>query len=150
MNIKSTNVQWTSTRIINILVSNEYGIKMTIKQADPNSQPKYNTGDVWYLLTQSNSIVIVSKKNKTYDRFVYDGVKLDFYKKQYNEPRAIIKQILNCSHKSLGQSVIDGITVEGFQTTDLAYGGGFFGEAARTEDPQKVDVKLWVDLKTYQ
>ena len=122
---------------------------MTITQADPNSQPKYNTGDLWYLLTQSNSIVIVSQKKKTYDRFIYDGVKLDFYKEQYNEPRAIIKQILNCSHKSLGQSVINGITVERFQTTDLVYGGGFFGEAARTEDPQNVDVKLWVDLKTF-
>jgi hypothetical protein len=149
MNSTTTKQQLTGTRTYNVLVSKEYGIKMTITQADPNSQPKYNTGDVWYLLTQSNSIVKVSLKKKTYDRFVYDGVKLDFYKEQYNEPRAIIKQILNCSHKSLGQSIIDGITVEGFRTTDLAYGGGFFGEAARTEDPQKVDVKLWVDLKTF-
>ena len=155
LNIKSMNAQQTSTRISNILVSNEYGIKMTIVQADPNSQPKYNTGDEWYFLTQSNSIVILSHKEKTYDRFIYDDVKLDFYKEQYNEPRAIIEQILSCEHKSLGQSVIDGITVEGFHTTDLTYGGGFFGQAAPPEDPKKseqlikLDIKLWVDLKTF-
>ena len=149
LNIKSTNAQRTSTRITNILVSNEYGIKMIIVQADPNSQPKYNTGDEWYFLTQSNSIVILSHKEKTYDRFIYDDVKLDFYKEQYNEPRAIIEQILSCEHKSLGQSIINGITVEGFNTTDLSYGGGFFGEASRSEENRKVDIKLWVDLKTF-
>ena len=155
LDIRSTSAQRTSTRTSNILVSNEYGIKMTILQADPNSQPKYNNGDEWYLLTQSNSIVIVSHKDKTYDRFIYDDVELDFYKEQYNEPRTIIKQILSCEHKSLGQSVIDGITVEGFHTKDLAYGGGFFGQAAPSEDPQKsedlikLDIKLWVDLKTF-
>jgi hypothetical protein len=142
---RDTNSKRGST----VLVSKEYGIRMTINQADPNSQPKYNSGDQWYLLLQSNSIVIVSHKEKTYDRFIYDGVKLDFYKEQYSEPRAIIKQILSCEHESLGQSAIDGITVEGFQTTDLAYGGAFFGEAGRIENPQKVNVKLWVDLTTF-
>ena len=145
----TTRQQLTGMRTYTVLVSKEHGIKMTITQADPNSQPKYETGDEWYLLPQSNSIVIISHKKKTYDRFVYDGVELDFYKEQYNEPRAIIKQILSCEHKSLGQSIIDGITVEGFQTTDLAYGGGFFGEGNRAEDPKKVDVKLWVDVNTF-
>jgi hypothetical protein len=145
----TTRQKLTGTRMYTVLVSKEHGIKMTIAQADPNSQPKYEKGDEWYLLTQSNSIVIVSHKKKTYDKFVYDGVKLSFYKEQYNEPRAIIKQILSCEHKSLGQSVIDGIAVEGFQTTDLAYGGGFFGEAARAQEPKKVDVRVWVDVKTF-
>jgi hypothetical protein len=145
----TTRQQLTGTRTYTVLVSKEHGIKMTITQADPNSQPKYETGDEWYLLPQSNSIIIVSHKKKTYDRFVYDGVKLDFYNEKYNEPRTIIKQILSCEHKSIGQSTIDGITVKGFQTTDLAYGGGFFGEAARTQKLQKVDVILWVDVNTF-
>ena len=145
----TTKQQLNGTRTYTILVSKEYGIKMTITQADPNSQPKYEKGDEWYLLPPSNSIVIVSHNKKTYDRFVYDGVKLEFYREQYNEPRAIIKQILSCKHESLGQSTMDGITVEGFQTTDLAYGGGFFGEAARAEKFQQVDIKLWVDVSTF-
>ncbi len=149
--VNSTNKrrEITDTRTSNVLVSKEYGIKMTITHIDPNSQSKYELGDEWFLLTQSNSIVIVSHKKKTYDRFIYDGVKLDFYKEQYNDPRAIIKQILSCEHKSLGQSIIDGCTVEGFQTTDLSYGGGFFGEADRMGEAKKVDVKLWVDVNTF-
>ncbi|MBN1359094.1 MAG: hypothetical protein JW993_00810, partial [Sedimentisphaerales bacterium] len=55
-----------------------------------------------------------------------------------------------CDHISLGQSVIDGVTVEGFQTTDLAYKGGFFGQDDYfIGDYIKVDVKLWVDVKTF-
>jgi hypothetical protein len=145
----TTEQQGASTRTSTVLVSKEDGIRMIVTQADTNSQPKYETGDEWYLLPSSNSVVIVSPKKKTYDRFVYDGIKLEFYKEQYNEPRAIIKQILSCKHESLGQSMIDGITVEGFQTTDVAYGGGFFGEAARVETFEQVDVKLWVDLSTF-
>jgi outer membrane lipoprotein-sorting protein len=146
---RSIRKQTAETRTSNVLVSKKYGIKMTIIRTDPNSQPKYNTGDEWYFLIQSNSIVIVSHKEKTYDRFIYDDVELDFYKERYNEPRAIIKQILSCEHKSLGQSAIDGITVEGFKTTDLSYGGGFFGEASRSEENRKVDITLWVDLNTF-
>jgi hypothetical protein len=140
-----------STTERTVLVSREYGIKVTKTKIGPNNlQAKQHrsdaVGDEMYLLPQSNSIVVVSHKNKTYERFIYDGVKLDFYKEQYNDPRAIIRQILSCEHKSLGQSVIDGVTVEGFQTTDIAYGGGFFGEADRKGAAEKVDVKLWVDV----
>jgi len=154
VNSITTRQQLTGTRTSTVLVSKEDGIKMTIIKADPNSVQskrgrRYAVGSEWYLLPRSNSLVLVSHKEKTYDRFIYDGVKLDFYKEQYNEPRTIIKQILSCEHKSLGQSVIDGITVEGFQTTDLTYGGGFFGEADRQGEPEKVDVKLWVDVNTF-
>ncbi|UCC96520.1 MAG: hypothetical protein JSW66_11830 [Phycisphaerales bacterium] len=143
----------TGIRTSTVLVSKQDGIKMTITKADPNSvqsQPgRYMVGTEWYLLPRANSLVVLNHKEKTYSRFIYDGVKLDFYKEQYNEPRTIIKQILSCEHKSLGQSVIDGITVEGFQTTDLTYGGGFFGEADRKGELKKVDVKLWVDVNTF-
>jgi len=153
VNSITTRQKLTGTRTSTVLVSKEDGIKMTITKADPNSvqsQPgRYMVGTEWYLLPRANSLVLVNHKKKTYSRFIYDGVKLDFYKEQYNEPRTIIKQILSCEHKSLGQSVIDGITVEGFQTTDLNYGGGFFGEADRKGEPEKVDVKLWVDVNTF-
>ncbi len=48
--------------------------------------------------------------------------------------------MLVCEYSSLGQSVIDGISVEGFQTTDPAYSqSSAFGQA---------DVKVWVDVET--
>lgn len=151
MTRQQTTGKWTST----ILVSTENGIKMTITAVDPNSvqnqprQHRHAVGDESYLLPRLNSLIFVSHKEKTYDRFIYDGPKLEFYKEEYNDPHIIIKQILSCKHTSLGQSAIDGVTVEGFQTTDIAYGGGFFGQADRMGEPKKVDVKLWVDVDTF-
>ena len=61
-------------------------------------------------------------------------------RKQNNDPRMMIKQILECQYKELGKSIIDGVEVEGFQTTDPAYAGNVLGD---------VDVKLWIDTKTW-
>jgi hypothetical protein len=147
-----TKEQMAGTRKRTVLVSREHGLRMTIIDVDPNevkmTRGKYAVGDEWYLLPQSNSVVIVSHEKKTYDRFIYDGVEIDFYKEQYNDPRTIVRQILNCENRSLGQSVIDGITVKGFQTTDPNYGGGFFGASDRSGRLKRADVKLWVDVNT--
>ncbi|MHC4345100.1 MAG: hypothetical protein ACYSUP_10485, partial [Planctomycetota bacterium] len=63
-------------------------------------------------------------------------------KKQNNDPREMIKQIMNCEYTELGRSVIDGIEVEGFQTTDPAWAGS----AGAMES---VKVTLWVDVETW-
>jgi len=149
-----TRQQTTSKYTSTMLVSKEDGIKMIVTQADANSlsvKGRYRraVGDESYLLWRLNSQININHRDKTYDRFIYDGVKVDFYREQYNDPHTIIKQMLNCKHTSLGQSVLDGITVEGFQITDIAYGDGFLGEAERLGEPQKVDVKLWVDVDTF-
>ena len=151
MTRQQTTSKWTST----ILVSTENGIKMTVTTTDPNSvqsQPRryrHAVGDEAYLLPKLSSLVFIKHKEKIYDRYKYDGQKLEYYKEEYNEPRIIIKHILSCEHTSLGQSVIDEITVEGFQTTDIAYEGGFFGQAELEGEVEKVDVKLWVDVNTF-
>jgi len=151
MTRQQTTSKWTST----ILVSTENGIKMTVTTADPNSvrsQPRryrHAVGDEAYLLPRLSSLVFIKHKEKIYDRYKYDGQKLEYYKEEYNDPRIIIKQILSCEHTSLGQSVIDEVTVEGFQTTDIAYEGGFFGQAELEGEAKKVDVKLWVDVNTF-
>jgi len=149
----TTKQQRTGVRTSAVLVSKEYGLKRTITEVDPNeiesTRGKYAVGDEWYLLLQSNSIVGISHENKTYHRFIYDGAKIDFYKEQYNDPRIIVEQILNCEHENIGRSIIDGATVEGFQTTDPNYGGGFFGKSDRGGKLKKADVKLWVDVNTF-
>ncbi|MBN1973302.1 MAG: hypothetical protein JW787_06665 [Sedimentisphaerales bacterium] len=144
----------TETSTATVLVSKEGDLKMTVTQVDSNNfqkPPDWQNSTVdeeWYLLPTSNSIVFIFHEKKEYSRAFIENPKHHLYKKQYNEPREIIKQILNCEHKSLGQSVIDGITVEGFQTTDKAYQGGFFGHG-ETLPKKKVDVKLWVDVNTF-
>ena len=148
--IRSTmTYQQTTTDLIStVLISQENGIKITTKTIDSNNN-EIDSGDT-YLLPKMNSIIFVVHEKKMYVRLKFDGMKLEYYKEEYNDPRIIVKQILSCSHTSLGQSVIDGIEVEGFHTTDLAYEGGFMGQADFIEGrPEKVDVKLWVDVNTF-
>ena len=52
----------------------------------------------------------------------------------------MLKQVLKCDYESLGRSTIDGVEVEGFQTTDPDYAGNALGH---------VDVKIWVDVRTW-
>jgi len=130
-----------------VLVSQEHGIKYASRSVEPNNN-EIDGADA-YLLPKQNSIIFVVHEKKMYVRVKFDDDKLAYYKEQYNDPRIIVKQILNCDHSSLGQSVIDGTTVEGFQTTDSAYGGGFMGAADFEGKPKKVDVKLWVDVNTF-
>jgi len=140
--------QQTSTDLIStVLISQENGIKITTKKVDPNNR-EIQHGEI-YLLPKLNSVIFVVHEDKTYVPLKYDGMKLEYYKEEYNDPRIIIKQILSCDHTSLRQSVIDGITVEGFQTTDSAYEGGFMGQADFVGEYEKVDVKLWVDVNTF-
>ncbi|MEA3225294.1 MAG: hypothetical protein U9Q07_05030, partial [Planctomycetota bacterium] len=40
-------------------------------------------------------------------------------------------------------------TVEEFHTKDLAYNGGFYGQADAQGDPETVDIKIWVDVNTF-
>ena len=153
--VSSTTIrpQAAGTRVSAVLVSREYGLKRIVTEVDPNeikaTRGKYEVGDEWYLLLKSNSIFGISHKNKSCGGFIYDGAKIDFYKEQYNDPRIIVEQILNCEHKSIGRSTIDEITVEGFQTTDPNYGGGFFGKSDRGGKLKQADVKLWVDIDTF-
>ena len=139
--------QQTSTDLINtVLISKENGIKVTTKRIDSNNN-EIKSGDT-YILPKLNSIIYVVHEEKMYVRLKFDGT-LAYYKEEYNDPRTIIEQILSCDHTSLGQSVIDGITVEGFQTVDSTYGGGFFGGGDFEGRHEKVDVRLWVDVSTF-
>jgi hypothetical protein len=130
-----------------VLVSQEHGIKYASRSIDPNN--KEIDASEAYLLPRQNSLIFVVHEKKMYVRVKFDDDKLAYYKEEYNDPYVIIKQILDCHHSSLGQSVIDGTTVEGFQTTDSAYEGGFMGAADFEGKPKKVDVKLWVDVNTF-
>lgn len=148
----TTKQQVTGTRNHAVLVSRDHGLKMTITEVDANeiasTRGTYSVGDEWYILLQSSSIVTIRHEKKLYNRLVFDDAEIDFYKEQYNDPRTVVAQILDCEHTSMGPSVIDKTAVEGFQTTDPNYGGGFFGKSDRVGKLKKVDVRLWVDIDT--
>jgi hypothetical protein len=141
---EQTTDEWKSK----VLVSQDDGIKMIQTRTDPNSGEIRH--DEIYLLPSENTLLIVLHKEKNIHRIKFEDAELDYYKEEYNEPHTIIKQILSCEHNSIGQSVIDGITVEGFQTSDLAYKGGFLGASDLIVGGlEKVDIKLWVDADTF-
>jgi hypothetical protein len=60
-------------------------------------------------------------------------------KKQSNDPREVLRQIVNSKYTDIGESVIDGVEVIGFETTDPAIVGGMM---------EDVKITFWVDRKT--
>jgi len=142
---QGTTTNSTST----VLISQDHGVR-TIKQGiDPNNGEIQDVSTL-YILPRRNSLIRIDHGKKTYTRIKFKDATTENHEEEDNDPRTIIKQFLSCDHNSLGQSVIDGVTVEGFQTTDPAYKGGFSEQsalfAARRE---KVDGKIWVDVNTF-
>ena len=146
---KITKQQISSNWMYTVFITQGNGIKMTCKASDPEPKNREFLLPEIYLLPHQNTLIGISHETKTYIRMKYDDALLESYKEQYNDPHIIIKQFLSCNHTSLGQSIIDGITVEGFQTIDLAYKGGFFGQADFDGEPENVNVKIWVDVNTF-
>jgi hypothetical protein len=120
-----------------MLVSHEHGVKMTMEMH--NSSSGQDTLSEMYMLPQKGVWITVMPNEKKYMRMDYDEALLERQQKQNNDPRALVELILRCNYRSLGRSVVDGVEVEGFQTTDPNYLAGMLGQA---------DVKMWVDVKT--
>lgn len=123
-----------------ILTSNEYGMKMDMNMIDPNTGKK--TTQQMYILPCQKVAFMIMPETKKYVRMEFTDDLFARVKKQNNDPRIMVKQIMGCKYEELGRNVIDGIEVEGFRTTDPAYMGGAMG----TGD---VDIRLWVDTKSW-
>jgi hypothetical protein len=134
---QQTNGQTVNTEIEStILVSQEHGQKMTMEMRVAGSgQP---TRSEMYMLPQKKVWYTVMPDQKKYMRMDYDVTQIQ-QQKQNNDTRALVEMILRCKYRSLGRSVVDGVEVEGFETTDPNYMSGMFGQA---------NVKMWVDVKT--
>jgi len=119
------------------LMSHEYGWKFKMEQLDPNGG--WSTFKEGYTLPDKKTMILIMPKEKKYSRTEFD----DRWTEQSEEraPRTWIKRILACKHESLGRSTIDGIEVEGFQTTDPNW-------LVDVEGKVEVDVKMWADAKT--
>jgi hypothetical protein len=119
------------------LESQEYGKKSKIESLDPNGGE--STFSEKYTFPDKKTMVRITPKHKKYWRVEFDDVTAERLW-QMNDPRTYLKKILECKHESLGRATIDGIEVEGFQTTDPYFfliGGGI-----------QIDAKVWVDVKT--
>ena len=120
-----------------ILIANDHGMRMDMNMT--NSATGQPMEQQMYLLPEKKMMMMVMPAMKTYIRMELDESMFEKMRKQNNDPRLLIKQVIECQYEPLGKSVIDGIEVEGFQTTDPAYGGNVLGD---------VDIKIWIDVKT--
>ena len=119
-------------------VSNEYGVRWDWDSADPNTGEKVSQHI--YVVPEQKIVVTIIPEKKQYIRMEFDDQLLAKMKQQNNDPREMIKQIMGCKYTELGRSVIDGVEVEGWRTTDPAALGG------ATAD---VELTLWVDVKNW-
>lgn len=116
-----------------ILTSDVFGAKMTIDLNHPLIGQSI-VQEIYVLLPQ-NTITTLMPNEKKYSKLEFDEAAFDGWREQ-NDPRTLIKRILEFENTSLGRSTIDGIEVEGFSTTDP---GGPMGQA---------EVKIWIDVET--
>jgi len=140
-NVKITgedpNKPYSSEERNTTLESQEYGKKSKIESLDPNGGE--STFSEKYTFPDKKTMVRITPKQKKYWRVEFDDVTAERLW-QMNDPRTYLKKILECKYESLGRATIDGIEVEGFQTTDPYFfliGGGI-----------QIDAKVWVDVKT--
>ena len=122
-----------------IIISTIYGMKMEMIMTDLNTGEQMT--QQMHLLPEQKAMFMVLPVQERYVRMDFTDELLARMKKQNNDPREMIKQILNCPYTELGRSVIDGVVVEGFEATDPALYGGAMGGSAK--------ISLWVDVVTW-
>ncbi len=120
-----------------IIISKDLGMKMEMTMTDSNSGEQ--TTQIMYLLPEEKAVFMIMPELKKYIRMELTDELLDKMKMQNNDPRLMIRQMVGAEYTKLGPSVIDGVAVEGFKTTDPAILGGMMGD---------VKVTLWVDSAT--
>ncbi|MHC4299277.1 MAG: LolA family protein [Planctomycetota bacterium] len=121
------------------IISNEYGMKceMDMGMTDPISgKPMTQQA---YVLPEQNVMITIMPQQKQYMRITLDDESLAETAKENNDPREMMRQILDCEYTELGRSKINGIEVEGFETTDPKFA------ADVVED---LRVRLWVEVGT--
>ncbi len=124
------------------LISQEYGCKNKIEVLDPNGGE--STFSECYIFPEKKTFIAIKPKQKKYWRIELDDSFAESWQKNNPDLRTSLKQILACKYESMGRSTIDGIEVEGFQTTDPNFFLSNFGGRKN----KQIDVKIWVDVKT--
>jgi outer membrane lipoprotein-sorting protein len=124
--------------IATVLISNEYGMKMDTNTVNSGAGRKMR--QLMYILPNEKKVYMIMPEQKQYIQMELSDDTLARIKKQSNDPRDMLKQVLNSKYTDIGKSEINGAEVEGFQTTDPAYAGGAM---------EDVKVVLWVDVKTW-
>ena len=129
-----------------VTISQDFGMKMENHMTVPGPKGKtQNMTQLAYLLPEQKTMISIMPEQKMYQRIEFTEDLLDRTKKQNNDPREMIKQMMGCEYTELEPTDIDGSTVQGFQTTDPAY---MMGAADEVKATLWVDVDTWMPVKS--
>jgi len=131
-----------------ILTSNEYGTKSEMRTkweidiGKTDTETGKTTTKLRYTLPKQKLVVLIKPEQKKYKRTELGDDSLAEMKEQHEDPREMMKRMLECEYTGIGRTMLDGIEVEGFETTDPRW---TMGTAKHYEN---IRVKLWVDVET--
>lgn len=127
------NVKMEST----ITISTEYGMKMdsAMHMLDLNQ----TTHQQMCINPATKTAMMLMPEQKMYMRMEFTDDLLEKTRQQNYDPRGFIKQIMDCKYIDLGVSEINGIKVQGYQTSDPAYTMGMGSD---------VVASIWVNVET--
>ncbi len=129
-----------------ITISNEYGMKFEMDMTDPNTGREMT--QQMYILPDQKAVFVIMPKMKKYMRMEFDDDLLARTKKQNNDPRYMIKQIMGSEYKELGRAIIDGVEAEGFQASDSPlFGGSGTKVTLWVDDENWLPVRMEIDIK---
>ncbi len=130
--IIGTDGENTRETEMEVFVSSEYGFR-----SDTYADDKLQMSQ--YTLLAEGVIISIIPEQKGYMRIVLTDEHLEKRQRQGNDPREMVRQFMSAEYAELGRDVINGVEVEGIETTDPnVYGGVFEDFVAR----------LWVDVET--
>jgi hypothetical protein len=146
--VEDPNKPYSFERRFTELVSQEYGSKTTREELDPNGE--WSKVSENYLSPDHKTAIRILPKEKRYTRIEFDDYTAEnMWKVSSNNPLTFLNRILACKYESIGRSTIDGIEVEGFQTTDPNFFYFYIGGHGLIGDVNQISVKkVWVDTKT--
>ncbi|MCK4627444.1 MAG: hypothetical protein KAT56_00500 [Sedimentisphaerales bacterium] len=122
---------------ISVIVSAEYGMKMetsSYSEGKAIQQAYVQT----YIIPRENAMIMIMPEMKKYIRMEFDEEMLEKMKKQNQDPRYMVEELMKFEYTELGRNTIDGIEVEGIEVTDPRFGGGMF---------DSMITRLWVDVE---
>ncbi|MDH4238606.1 MAG: hypothetical protein OEW48_03485 [Phycisphaerae bacterium] len=120
--------------------SDDYGVKWYWENTDPNTGK--TTSLQVYLLPEKKMAITIMPETKQYIRMPFGDELFTRMKQQNNDPSEMIRQIMKCEYTELDRTVIDGVEVQGFRTTDPDFKG------ALGSDATSIELTLWVDVET--
>jgi len=121
-----------------VTISKDLGMKTEMEMIDPNTGETMTQEN--YIVPDEKLMVMLMHEKKQFIRTEFNDDLAARMKKQNNDPRELIRQMLGVKYTELGRSEKDGVKVDGFETTDPGISGGTTGD---------VKVTLWVDSKSW-